>query len=630
MVGTVKVRRGGSATWIDARPSMPLRQKDAVRTFVESKATIRTSEGSVIDIGENSTVEMSVFNQNEDGSRTTNVRIFNGRVMSDVKKLVTRGSKFEFETPTATAAIRGTRVGFDVTGDKTDIRVYEGRVFVQPSGGGTGAELGSNQMTTVSRGQKEIEIAKLVEKAPGDSTARDSVLTDSTHADSVLADSTLADSASIDSVALDTVSGSDTTTADSTLEDTLGYDTSAPDTTSHAMSDTASSAPALSQQVSEPAEGGDIHLVLSAPAEGQRIDRPLIRVSGNVTPGASLEMAGMAIPVGANGEFMKDIPIPDEEGSMTVEFEATLGDKSVVRSRTIDYRRPDEPLSIDIQMPTRKQMVCRTTVLVRGSVRPADAELTVNGTVVVVRNGIFNAQIAIPADQGEHELVFEAAARDKTLSETRLVRFEPADKQCNTDPPSLRGELPTRASQPTLWFTVYDKTMGDEITFYREIDGSGDSETGEPNSRFALELEEGEHGYAVWAEDAAGNRTAVRKATVRYLPASVPVTVRRRRPASSRVTLGIPPGRPSGDDEEPFEPMYSVEFSVDNLPDDDPTFLKAVTISNDRTGWSDMAGLVDTDFEFDVPLKQGGNHVVIEVRDINDRIVRDEFDIIVR
>ncbi|MBD3316746.1 MAG: hypothetical protein GF344_13245, partial [Chitinivibrionales bacterium] len=189
MIGTVKVRRGNSNKWIDARPNMPLRPKDAVRTFVESKAAIRTSEGTVIDVGENSTVQMSVFAQNEDGSRNTSVKIFNGSVMSDVKKLVTKRSKFEFETPTATAAIRGTRVGLDVTSDKTDIRVYEGRVFVKPSGGGKGAELGSNQMTSVARDQKEVKIRELMEKPSSGSSAADSATIDSATIDSGMIDS---------------------------------------------------------------------------------------------------------------------------------------------------------------------------------------------------------------------------------------------------------------------------------------------------------------------------------------------------------------------------------------------------------------------------------------------------------
>ncbi|MBD3318070.1 MAG: hypothetical protein GF344_19995 [Chitinivibrionales bacterium] len=374
----------------------------------------------------------------------------------------------------------------------------------------------------------------------------------------------------------------------------------------------------------------NLKLELITPIEGLRIDRPRIRVAGKVTPGASVEAGGVRIPVDAAGAFASEIPIPDEEGNVTLELEATLGDMSVVQTRAVEYRRPEEPLAIEIQSPAGGLEVCRTIVTVGGRIRPVDAEVSVNGTMMAVRNGSFRGEVMISADPGEHDIVFEVSADDKSLSATRTIRFEPAGKRCNTDPPDLRGRLPVLASQRTLWFTVYDKTIGDEITFYREIDGSRDSETGRPNARFRLDLEEGEHSYSVYAEDAAGNRSAVRSATVRYLPASTPVTIRRRRPASARTTLGVPPGRPTAEGDLPFKPSYAVEFSVENLPDDDPSFLKEVVISNDHVGWSDRAGLIDVDFDFDVPLRRGGNHIVVEVRDINNRVIRDEFDIIVR
>jgi hypothetical protein len=79
----------------------------------------------------------------------TKVSILNGTVLSNVKKLVNSGSKFEFETPTATASIRGTQVGFDVSSDKTLIKVYEGEVMVTPKGAKAAISVKTNQMTTV-------------------------------------------------------------------------------------------------------------------------------------------------------------------------------------------------------------------------------------------------------------------------------------------------------------------------------------------------------------------------------------------------------------------------------------------------------------------------------------------------
>jgi hypothetical protein len=133
LVGTVKVRRGTSATWRDARPKMPLKQSDAIRTFVESEVELETSEGSIVKIGENTTVELKTLKGNTKDQQTA-VKIMNGAIIANVKKLVSTGSSFEFETPTATAAIRGTVVGLEVNKEQTRVKVYEGRVVVTPQG----------------------------------------------------------------------------------------------------------------------------------------------------------------------------------------------------------------------------------------------------------------------------------------------------------------------------------------------------------------------------------------------------------------------------------------------------------------------------------------------------------------
>ena len=164
MIGSVKVRKGDAAVWKDAKPKMSITEKDAIRTFVESQAEILTSEGSVIRLDENTTMEMATFNQNPNGSQTTKVAVLSGTLLSNVKKLINTGSKFEFETPTATASIRGTRVGLEVTSDKTSIKVYEGEVMVTPRGASAGVSVKTNQMTTVIKGQQTASIEVLTEK----------------------------------------------------------------------------------------------------------------------------------------------------------------------------------------------------------------------------------------------------------------------------------------------------------------------------------------------------------------------------------------------------------------------------------------------------------------------------------
>ena len=159
--GDVKVQRSKSPKWLKARINMPLKEKDAIRTFVESEAVIQTADGHTISLKENTTLELAAFMKDAKGAKKTNIKILSGDLMANVKKLTQKKSKFAFETPTAVAAIRGTKVGFDVDKDKTDIRVYEGKVYVTPKGSRKGSELKSDEMTTVVKGQKDVVIIKL-------------------------------------------------------------------------------------------------------------------------------------------------------------------------------------------------------------------------------------------------------------------------------------------------------------------------------------------------------------------------------------------------------------------------------------------------------------------------------------
>jgi hypothetical protein len=83
--------------------------------------------------------------------------------MLKVKKFVTTRSRFEFETPISTATIKGTIVGFNVSEEKTVIKVCEGNVIVSSEGLKSTVVLKENQMALIGKGQKGISIEKLVE-----------------------------------------------------------------------------------------------------------------------------------------------------------------------------------------------------------------------------------------------------------------------------------------------------------------------------------------------------------------------------------------------------------------------------------------------------------------------------------
>lgn len=671
IVGEVKIRRGKQVQWRRARPRMPVRQNDAIRTFVESEAVIETSEGTRIEIGESSTMEMAAFTSPGKGSGQTRVKILSGNVLSDVKKLVGTKSKFEFETPTAVASIRGTRVGFNVSSEQTRIEVYEGRVMVVPRGARNGAELKANQMTTVKRGEKSVTVQALESPKEDSTIAVDTTGTDSTQA--------AADSARAD------------TTAEQEADTTAPADTSA-------SADTGQAATQIELAVRAPAEGavfepgaqipvrgrvgppgtellvrgksvkvaanGDFRamlpgpdkegeytlevqarrggqakeqiisfavgsvdpssmaLSLATPREGQTFSEPLIPVQGTAAPGSRITVAGLNIDVPPSGTFSGQIPIPAEETAFELEFEVTLGGQSKTVTRTI-YYKPE--LTLTVTAPGEQQVVGTRTVQIQGEVKPRGAEVYAMGNKLSVRaGGTFSGVVMIPDEEGEVQLELEAVFGDASKTETRTIVYKRA---VDTYRPVVQpGALPNVSRQDRLLFTVIDRTPDDEITFYRETDGVRDSETGDAGGRFTLELEEGIHRYELYAEDRAGNRSNRVAGTVSYLP-SVGWSLRMRKPMGNDV-IHLPPNAPDSD----FDPQYTVEFSVENLPDDDPELLKEVVVTNTTTGQVEAdRNISDVDFEFDMEITRGKPNVfTVRVRDVNDVDRTAKFTVVVR
>lgn len=638
MIGDVKVQRKKSPKWIKARPNMVLRENDAVRTFVESEALIQTSEGNTISLKEKSTLELSAFKKGAGGATNTGVKILTGNLMANVKKLVNKKSKFEFETPTAVAAIRGTKVGFDVDKEKTDIRVYEGRVYVVPKGQKKGAELKSDEMTTIVRGQKEVVIKTLSEKEDETRSVVDTTegkivlkVISPENGQIVSPGSQVVVSGKVDLVGASVKVQGNVVKVSPTGEfkhiiPKIPTDEGQFQITIEAAYKDESKT--VTRYVIIKTVSAELKLVVNEPADKQVINKPIIRVSGTVTPGTVITVSGMSIPVSSSGSFSKDIPIPDEEGEIVIEIEATLGSQTKTETRTVIYKAPEEDIVIIVQQPMDRQVVCERKVQVKGSVKPTSVEeISVNDKSVIVRGGLFDDCTTILEDQGEHDIEFEVTKGSKSKILRRTVRFEPAEKVCNKDIPTIQPtNLPDNSLNNRIAFTVFDKTLFDEITFYTSIDGAKESVTGAPGSRFYLELEEGIHKYEVYAEDVCGNMSQKVVGNVKHI-VSNPV-IRMSSPSGPYHLLHIPPGAP-GDD---FRPEFTIEFSVENLPDDDPKLLKEIRVTNKTSG--DVESLKNftsyIDFDFDIELKRGRNQIIIEVRDVNDRIIPKEITIEVR
>jgi len=736
MLGSVKIRRGQSVNWLDARPAMSLKEQDAVRTFVESEATLQLSDGSILSVGENSTFELATFNQTSSSATNTKVRILNGSVVSNIQKLAGSASKFDFETPTATASIRGTKLGIDVSGEQTDIRVYEGKVFVAPAGTAVGRELKGNEMTSVKKGQRSIEILVLKEKpqpasgkpaAVPDSVAKVPADSGKTASDSTKPppdsakarpDSTRPAPATVDTSAKRAPSPADsaakavrdTTKAGSTVppvapRDTLAAKPPLPprDTipkaalpvkpaattpaevplklvvtapaegatvqpgakfdvtgrvvpagakvTANGSAAAVSSAGDFRLSIIAPAKAGEytvavdastgsqsqsaqrgyiveapaaapvaqtLRLIVNSPKDGQIFATYLIPVNGISTPGADVTCSGIKFKVGADGAFAGQVPIPDEEGEMDLEIEATFNGQNERVTRGIVYKKDVKVMNLNVYTPVDGQKVSVLSVPVSGQVTPPTAEISANDKVLpVASNGAFSGTVAIPDEPGTQTITVEAVTPEKTLTVNRTITYaRPPDLIA----PTVQGYLPPSSTTNQLAFTVLDRTLEDEITFYREIDGARESETGTPNSRFYLTLEEGVHTYTMYAVDKAGNQSNRITGRTSYL--SRQPAIRLLQPTGD-VSVRVPPRPPQSD----FSPRYTVRFSIENLPDDQPATLQALIkearVTNLATGQSQQTTtFTDNDLEFDVDLKAAAaNQIEIKLVDVNQNVI---------
>lgn len=127
--GKVSVLKKGAQKWRVARVNMPLSEGDAVYSRKESFAEIVYSSGAILRMDEDTKIIINKVTEKK--SKTTTPL---GNVWANMRKLVASKKEFELESPTATAAIRGTVFQMNTNKDSsTDVSVYEGKVAVGPS-----------------------------------------------------------------------------------------------------------------------------------------------------------------------------------------------------------------------------------------------------------------------------------------------------------------------------------------------------------------------------------------------------------------------------------------------------------------------------------------------------------------
>lgn len=335
LVGKVEIRSPKGGSWRPARAGMRVRMGWDIRTYVESTAELKFATGSVIRVDENTvvTVSKALVDKSAGGESETGMKVSTGKIWANVKKLTNTKSKFDFETPTAVASIRGTRLGIDVRGGGTSIDVYEGLVMVRPRGGGEDVPVSTRTRAVVTAGSRDVELHNFEEgdSASGDQPPMVDPFADSTGVDSTDVDSTGADSTVADSAAADSAGGTEGAGADSSA--------AAPDSTAGASTDSIGTRRDSSRVDSAGAESGPVgapSLRITAPLENAVVDQTPVRVEGRTTPGAVVSVGGSDAGVGADGSFSATVDL--ERGANALSVSASLDGRETTRELNLEYR----------------------------------------------------------------------------------------------------------------------------------------------------------------------------------------------------------------------------------------------------------------------------------------------------
>lgn len=159
VVGGAELQRGSTGTWQLAVVGTALFAGDRVRTQQTSRLKLVFQDDSVVDVGP--ATEMMIGTQIFDQSAREYKSVLN-LVSGKIRALVSQyyespRARYEVETPTAVAGVRGTEfiIQYDRTSDYTDVVGIEDEVRVEGTLGvvGGGVKIGPRMATRVQKGR---------------------------------------------------------------------------------------------------------------------------------------------------------------------------------------------------------------------------------------------------------------------------------------------------------------------------------------------------------------------------------------------------------------------------------------------------------------------------------------------
>jgi FecR protein len=130
--GEVLIQKGRENLWLPVEKDMPLEQGDHLKTGAKGFAEILVDDGSQMRLEENSEITLSELSADaQTKSITASVYLWFGRMLSNLTPFAHSRSKFEVQTPTVVAGVRGTDFAVEVVeANHTDVGVFDGEVTV--------------------------------------------------------------------------------------------------------------------------------------------------------------------------------------------------------------------------------------------------------------------------------------------------------------------------------------------------------------------------------------------------------------------------------------------------------------------------------------------------------------------
>ena len=158
--GQVMLLSGRDSSKRPLTPGTLIRVGDEIISHSGS-TTIELADGSIIRLSPNSRLAFNRLTRyGKSGMVDTRLRLSDGELETQVEPFVEDGSRFEIETPSAVAAVRGTMFTLKTGTTGTDLRVTEGRVAFGPRGKTRVIPEGYSARTATS-GSRGVNIRRL-------------------------------------------------------------------------------------------------------------------------------------------------------------------------------------------------------------------------------------------------------------------------------------------------------------------------------------------------------------------------------------------------------------------------------------------------------------------------------------